>query len=88
MWEPPVPIQKNTAPAAGNQAHKFKSEIDRHTLTDSQELYALLGQIADLADHARRGLDLAGYQIASSTVAEMIGYARETAKLTKKMEGK
>ena len=83
-----MPIQKNTASPAGNQAQKPKSDHDRQKMTDAQELYALLGQIADLADHARRGLDLAGYQIASSTVAEMIGYARETAKLTKKMEGK
>jgi hypothetical protein len=75
----------NTPKLTQNQPGQSHTKANSQKMTDAMELYALLGQLADLADHARRGIDLAGITIAESTVQEMLGYAREVSRLMKKI---
>lgn len=84
----PSASNTNTPKFTQNQDGQSRTKSDNRKITDAMELYALLGQVADLADHARRGIDLSGIIIAESTVQEMLGYAREIARLMKKMGDK
>lgn len=85
----PSASKLNTTKFTQNQGGQPHTKANGQKLTDAMELYALLGQIADLSDHARRGLDLAGMPIVESTVQEMLGYAREVSRFMKKYgEGK
>lgn len=76
---------KSSNTSQTNQGAQPLTAAKRQKMTDAMELYALLGQVADLADHARRGIDLAGITIAESTVQEMLGHAREISKFMKKL---
>lgn len=67
-----------------NQAGQPLTKTARQKMTDAQELYALLGQVADLADHARRGIDLAGLHLVDSTVQELLVHARDISRFMKK----
>lgn len=82
----PSASKTNTTKFTQNQDAQSLTTANRRKMTDAMELYALLGQVADLSDHARRGIDLSGITIATSTVQEMLGYAREISKFMKKLE--
>jgi len=87
--------KKHIQPNKFTQAFSDKySEIERRKL-DVDTMYALLGQISDVAEHAMLGIRLGGttagskllgFGLSQASIAETVALAREIQKLYKRME--
>lgn len=78
--------KKHIQPNKFTQAFSDKySEIERRKL-DVDTMYALLGQISDLAEYSMTGLRLGGFKLSQASIAETVAQAREIQKLYKRME--